>query len=32
MRGAYLGADGGRVDLVLMSLLRPDWRQEAGAV
>jgi RimJ/RimL family protein N-acetyltransferase len=31
MRGAYLGADGGRVDLVLMSLLRPDWRQKVGA-
>ena len=31
MRGAYLGADGGRIDLVLMSLLRPDWRQRAGA-
>lgn len=31
MRGAYLGADGGRIDLVLMSLLRPDWRQKAGA-
>ena len=26
MRGAYEGADGGRVDFVLMSLLRPDWR------
>ena len=25
MRGAYKGADGGRIDLVLMSLLRPDW-------
>lgn len=31
MRGAYRGADGGRIDLVLMSLLRPDWRQRAGA-
>jgi diamine N-acetyltransferase len=31
MRGAYLGADGSRIDLVLMSLLRPDWQAQAGA-
>jgi ribosomal protein S18 acetylase RimI-like enzyme len=31
MRGAYLGDDGGRIDLVLMSLLRPDWQAQAGA-
>jgi RimJ/RimL family protein N-acetyltransferase len=31
MRGAYLGADGGRIDLVLMSLLRPDWQAQADA-
>jgi diamine N-acetyltransferase len=31
MRGAHKGADGGRVDLVLMSLLRPDWGGRAAA-
>jgi RimJ/RimL family protein N-acetyltransferase len=31
MRGAYLAADGARVDLVLMSLLRPDWQAHATA-
>jgi hypothetical protein len=31
MRGAYLGDDGGRIDLVLMSLLRQDWQAQAGA-
>lgn len=31
MRDAYLGADGGRIDLVLMSLLRPDWQARPGA-
>ncbi len=31
MRGAYRGTDGERIDLVLMSLLRPDWQARAGA-
>jgi RimJ/RimL family protein N-acetyltransferase len=31
LRGAYLSTDGGRIDLVLMSLLRPDWQAQASA-